>query len=77
MFATPVIYPLSIVQDPMRQLVLLNPLTSLIEFFRFGFLGEGHFTYTQLLFSVIMMMILVGVGSILFNKFGSKLQDVL
>ena len=77
MFATPVIYPLSIVQPGMRGLVNLNPLCSLVEFFRFGFMGEGTFTYYQLFYSFICMILLIVTGSMLFNKFGNKLQDVI
>lgn len=77
MFATPVIYPLSIVNPEMRQLVNLNPLCSVVELFRFGFLGEGTFTEFQLMYSFTCMLLLILMGSLLFNKFGNKLQDVI
>ena len=77
MFATPVIYPLSIVQPEMRSWVNLNPLCSVVELFRFGFLGVGTFTAWQLAYSFICMVLLILSGSLLFNKFGNKLQDVI
>jgi lipopolysaccharide transport system permease protein len=77
MFATPVIYPLSIVHPEMRSWVNVNPLCSLVELFRFGFLGSGTFTVWQLLYSLICMVLLILTGSLLFNKFGNKLQDVI
>lgn len=77
MFATPVIYPLSIVHPDMRAWVNLNPLCSLVELFRFGFLGDGTFTEPQLLYSFTCMVVLVVAGVLLFNKFGNKLQDVI
>lgn len=77
MFATPVIYPLSIVNPEMRSWVNLNPLCSVVELFRFGFLGEGTFTEWQLLYSVTCTLLLILVGTLLFNKFGNKLQDVI
>lgn len=77
MFATPVIYPLSIVNPDMRSWVNLNPLCSVVELFRFGFLGEGTFTDWQLLYSFTCMVVLILTGSLLFNKFGNKLQDVI
>lgn len=77
MFATPVIYPLSIVHPEMRGWVNLNPLCSVVELFRFGFLGAGTFTQWQLLYSVLCMLLLIFTGSLLFNKFGNKLQDVI
>lgn len=77
MFATPVIYPLSIVQSDMRKWVALNPLCSMVEIFRFGFLGEGTFTGWQVLYSFCCMAVLTIAGVLLFNKFGNKLQDVI
>ena len=77
MFATPVIYPLSIVPPEVRQWVTLNPLCSLIEVFRFGFLGQGTFTDWQLIYSLASTGILILAGTMLFNKFGNKLQDVI
>jgi len=77
MFATPVIYPLSIVHPDMRRWVNLNPLCSLVELFRFGFLGEGTFTESDILYSLICMTLLILAGVLLFNKFGNKLQDVI
>ena len=77
MFATPVIYPLSIVSRDIQGIVLFNPLTPVFEFFRYAFLGNGMFNYLQLLYSLVSMIVLIVFGSMLFNKFGSKLQDVL
>jgi lipopolysaccharide transport system permease protein len=77
MFATPVIYPISIVDPSFRKWVNLNPLCSVVELFRFSFLGEGTFTEFQLLYSVICTLATILVGTMLFNKFGNKLQDVI
>jgi lipopolysaccharide transport system permease protein len=77
MFATPVIYPLSLIDTNMQQWVQINPLTPVFEYFRFAFLGNGTFTFWQLGYSFITMIVLVVFGSMLFNKYGSKLQDVL
>lgn len=77
MFATPVIYPLSMVNGEFRQWLILNPLCSVFELFRYGFLGAGTFNATHLLYSLACMLILLLLGSMLFNKFGNKLQDVL
>ena len=41
MYATPVIYPLSIVPDAWKWAVLLNPMTQVVEFYRFAFFGSG------------------------------------
>ena len=77
MFVTPVIYPLSIVHPGMRFWVVLNPLCSMVELFRFGFFGVGTFTGLQVFYSFSCMVLLILSGSLLFNKFGNKLQDVI
>jgi lipopolysaccharide transport system permease protein len=77
MFATPVIYPLSIVEYPVRRWISLNPLCSMFELFRQGFLGQGTTSFADLAYSIIVMTILLLIGSMLFNKFGNKLQDVI
>jgi lipopolysaccharide transport system permease protein len=45
MYATPVIYPLSVVPEDWRWLAILNPMASIIETFKYGFLGEGTFAW--------------------------------
>jgi lipopolysaccharide transport system permease protein len=77
MFATPVIYPLSIVNSDVRKWVNLNPLSGPVEFFRYGFLGHGTFTTEQLIYAVFCAFAMIFIGTIFFNKFGNKLQDVI
>jgi lipopolysaccharide transport system permease protein len=77
MFATPIIYPLSVVSTSWRKYVVLNPLTTMVEVFRFGFLGQGTFNSTQILYSSMVTLVILFMGSMLFNKYSSKLQDVL
>ena len=51
MYATPVIYPLSVMRQSHEQymwIIVANPLTSLIETFKFGFLGVGTFSWFHL-----------------------------
>ncbi len=77
MFATPIIYPISLVNEKFRIWVYMNPLSSVVELFRFGFLGQGTFTFYQLLYSAIVALLLNIMGIMLFNKYGNKLQDVI
>ena len=57
MFATPVIYPLSTAKGLLRWVVLLNPLTPLVETFRLAFLGAGTFNLFYLLYSLIFTLV--------------------
>ncbi len=69
MYATPIVYPLSFIRGKSFQWLLdINPLTSIIEMFRYAFFGIGIFTIASVLYSTIFMVIAVAVGIILFNK---------
>jgi lipopolysaccharide transport system permease protein len=77
MFATPVLYPLSFVDPHLAQILIFNPLVPMVEFFRFAFLGHGVFTVIHLVYSGLCMLFAFLVGTILFNKMGAKLIDVV
>jgi lipopolysaccharide transport system permease protein len=77
MFATPVIYPLSTVKGLLRWVVLLNPLTPLVETFRLAFLGAGTFNPFYLLYSLIFMLIVFLGGVLLFNHVETTFMDTI
>lgn len=78
MFATPIIYPLSFVEDEtIRHIMIFNPLAPVVEFFRFSFLGFGIFTAPMLIYSVTWSVLSFLAGAVLFNKMGGKLIDVV
>ncbi len=69
MYATPIVYPLSYVTNPtLHKIMLLNPLTAVIEAFKYGAYGAGSFSWTSLGYSVICMIVLVVIGTALFNR---------
>jgi lipopolysaccharide transport system permease protein len=77
MFVTPVIYPLSIV--PVRYLTILywNPVTPLMEVFRYGFLGIGMHDAFYLAYSLIFTIAAFVGGIILFNLRDGKAMDIV
>ncbi len=78
MYATPVIYPLSTITNPKLQLVMqLNPLTGIIEFFKYGMLGVGCHDWWMLGYSFLFMVVLLGVGIIVFNKVQRSFMDTV
>ncbi|WP_187264259.1 ABC transporter permease [Pontibacter beigongshangensis] len=77
MFVTPVIYPVSTVPENVRWMVELNPLTPLFELFRFTLLGEGHVTGYGLIYSVSFAALALLGSTLLFNKQGDKLIDIV
>ena len=69
MYATPIVYPLSYVTNPtLHKIMLFNPMTSLIEAFKYGAYGAGSFSWIDLAYSVGCMLILLIVGILLYNR---------
>ncbi len=77
MYATTVIYPLSGVSEQYRWLIEANPMTALIETFRFGFLGKGSFSWASLAYSTGVTLLLLFVGIIIFNKVEKNFVDTI
>lgn len=77
MYATPVIYPLSTISEKYKWIVVLNPLTAIIETFKYGFLGQGTFSVVYLAYSVLITVALLFVGVVTFNKVQRSFMDVV
>jgi lipopolysaccharide transport system permease protein len=77
MYATPVVYPLSSITSKLRFWVLLNPLTSVIETFRFALLGSGTFSALHLLYSAVFAFAIVIVGILMFNRVEKTFIDTV
>ena len=78
MYATPVIYPLSTITNEKVLLVMkLNPLTGIIEFFKYGFLGVGCHEWWMLGYSFAFMLVLLAVGVVVFNKVQRSFMDTV
>ena len=69
MYATPIVYPLSYVTNPtLHKIMLLNPMTALIETFKVGAYGAGEFSWSALAYSIGFMLLLLLVGITMFNR---------
>jgi lipopolysaccharide transport system permease protein len=77
MYATTVIYPLSTAPAKYRWLISANPMTSIIETFRYGFLGKGTFTWGNLGYSTLVTVLLVVIGTVIFNKVEKNFVDTV
>jgi lipopolysaccharide transport system permease protein len=75
MYATPVIYPMSTLSPKQRSIISLNPLSSIVETFRFSFTGIGEFNLPGLLYSFIFMIIVLFLGIIMFNRVEKTFMD--
>ena len=77
MYATPVIYPVSSIPERFRPLILANPMTSIVETFRYAFLGAGTVNLGQLLYSFIFMLVVVFFGTVIFNRVEQTFMDTV
>lgn len=77
MYATPVMYPFSWIKGGLRYIMVLNPLTSIIESFRFAFLGVGEFSVYSLAYSAIFSIGILFIGILMFNRNERTFIDVV
>jgi lipopolysaccharide transport system permease protein len=77
MYATTVIYPLSAAPAKYKWLIELNPMTGIIEAFRFGFLGQGSLTFHTVGYSIIFTFVSLILGVIIFNKTEKTFVDTV
>ncbi len=75
MFATPVIFPLSEINEKYRIYFIANPLTGVIEAFRTIILGLGDVNYFYLGYSIIFMLVLLFIGLLIFNRTEKNFMD--
>jgi lipopolysaccharide transport system permease protein len=80
MYATTVVYPLSVVMTKFptyHYLISLNPMSIIIETFRLGFLGTGSFSWLTFSFSVGVTLVVTLFGIIVFNKVERNFIDTV
>jgi lipopolysaccharide transport system permease protein len=69
MYATPIVYPLSYVSNPtLHKIMLFNPMTSLIETFKYGAYGAGEFSWLSLAYSIGFTLVLLFIGIAMYNR---------
>ena len=77
MYVTPIIYPLSSIPEKFKFFIEYNPIAPVIEAFRYGFMGKGAFSLFDLGYSFIVMVVLLLVGIILFNRTEKTFMDTV
>ena len=77
MYGTTVIYPLSAAPAKYKSIIELNPMTGIIEAFRFAFLGKGEFSVWSIGYSVLVTFVVLFLGVIIFNKTEKNFVDTI
>jgi lipopolysaccharide transport system permease protein len=80
MYATPIIYPLSVMRETKGAYmwaIWANPLTGIIETFKYGFLGQGTFHWYAVVYCTLVTLIVLLWGILTFNKVQRAFMDVI
>lgn len=77
MYATPVIYSLSATPEKYRVFLELNPLSGLIETYRYGLTGSGDFFSQTFVYSIIATILILVSGIFVFNKVEKNFVDTV
>ena len=77
MYAAPVIYPLSAVPDRFYWLIAANPMTPIIESFRYAFLGAGTVNGPHLLYSGAFTLVTLCISLLIFNQVERTFMDTV
>jgi lipopolysaccharide transport system permease protein len=77
MFSTTVAYPLSAAPQNFKFWIALNPMTTILETFRYSFLGQGQFSVSALIYTSILTLVIFFLGIILFSKVEKDFIDTI
>jgi lipopolysaccharide transport system permease protein len=77
MYATPVVYSVSVVPERFRFFYMLNPVASIVETFRYAFLGKGVVDGFYMLISWAVTIVLLFLGIIIFNRVDKTFMDTV
>lgn len=77
MYITPVIYPMSKIPEKYRIVVELNPISSIVEAFKYSFTGVGSFSWNGLIYSSIFAVVMLFLGLLIFNKTEQNFMDTV
>ncbi len=77
MYTTPIIYPLSTVSGVWRILILINPMTPVVEIFRLGFFGTANLNPIWLCYTAGFTMITLFLGLAIFNRVEASFMDTI
>ncbi len=77
MYATPVVYPSSLLEEPWRTLYGLNPMVSVVEGFRWSLLGQSEPRVSMVLLSLAIALLLLVSGAYFFRRMEPHFADTL
>ncbi len=77
MYVTPIAYPLSFISGKYKWIFIINPMTPIVETFKFAYLGVGEFNWLHLLYSGGLMLLLLSIAILVFNSVEKTFIDTV
>lgn len=77
LYATPVIYPVSAIPEQYQFIIQANPMTPIVEAFRYAYLGAGTVNFINLGYSFGLMVVVLLIGIVLFNRIEQTFMDTV
>jgi len=77
MYFTPVFYPISILSERLQKIIVLNPLTSYLDVFRWAFSNNAVVTLSDWIYMISTSLISIGIGTFVFKKYWPRTVAML
>lgn len=77
MYLTPVVYPISEVSGILKTVILINPMSAVVQNYKYALLGIGSFEGFYWIVSLVMTAIIFTIGVLLFNKVEGTFMDTV
>lgn len=77
MYLTPVVYPISEVNGALKSIIMINPMSAVVQNYKYALLGVGYFDGFYWIISLLITAVIFLLGVILFNKVESTFMDTV
>lgn len=77
MYATPIVYPISQIPEKWKFIFMINPMSSIVEVFRYSFLGSGGIDFQYVFVSLLVTVVIFIIGLLAFNKVEKTFMDMV
>ena len=77
MFLTPIAYPISAASEKIKFFLMINPMTTIIELYRFSLFGTGTFDFISIIYVIIVLILVLTLGIFFFKKSEKNFIDFI
>ena len=77
MFLTPVAYPISAASEKIKFFLMINPMTTIIELYRFSLFGTGTFDFISIIYIIIVLILVLTLGIFFFKRSEKNFIDFI